>query len=158
MSGKFLNLLLLGTCMIAVLNCGGINDDPARLCELCLTNNGACADGCGVQDAELLSYSYSATVCDRGRQCTGNDQQLYFCELDFSLMNDCELLALAAYPDELQLCIESVPSAACDSNIVGIGFQQPEACKQWEEMAQAAIDDSTCHDQKEDVSDSGPGY
>ncbi len=66
MSVKLLNLLLLGTCMIAVMNCGGTNDDPTRLCELCLTRSGACASGCETQDAELLSFSYSEVVCERG--------------------------------------------------------------------------------------------
>lgn len=126
------------------IHCGGSEGGQERLCSLCNSLEGSCASGCRVADPQALCREYTEGICLRGTQCGADESDLMFCGLDCSLMNDCEILGVTAFPEMLSSCMASLPSAACLPDDPELAFAQTPECAEWEELAQSAIDDSSC--------------
>jgi len=138
-------------------------DGGLDLCAQCLSSDGVCAEGCCALEADpvVLCQAYLSALCDRGQACAPEGAtEFLFCDLDCGAMNACELIALVAFPDDLQSCRASIATAPCDPDEDGVWIGATPACQQWKSRTTAAIEDSTCHQEsggESRIEPAGPG-
>jgi hypothetical protein len=148
-----LGALLAPLAFVGFLGTGcGEGDAPGQqLCALCQTPGGACEQGCCAypEDPVALCQAYVDALCARGLECAPpgtSEEDLMFCRLDCSQASTCEQIFLSAFPDELRACQASLAQAACAPGEPGVFVAATSTCMSWEAQAEAAAEDSDCHE------------